>query len=715
MSQPVTESTDYPAGEAALPDGLTRRQFLRRAGVSSGALVIAFNLPLGRQAGAAEAAQRMQPNAYVAIDLDGTVTLVNDKSEIGQGISDGYVNVLAEEIGADLAKVRMAPIPTDPSSWGSRMSVSGSRSMRGAWSSLRTAGAQARSLLVQAAASRAGASADSLYTEAGFVRSRSGDLAIPFSELVADAALLQPPENPTLKDPSEFTIIGKQDARMRIRDQVTGKAVYGMDVQPEGLLYATIERSPVFGGSLKSYDDSSARQVPGFVRTLVVEPNSRAGVHAGVAVVAESYYAAAKARAALRVQWDAGANANLDSDQVLEELKQISTRPLEDPEVHGDFDAAYSSAARQLDATYSSPFLHHMTMEPMNCTAHVRADSCEVWAPTQGQGGVQGTAASLTGLEESSITVHTPHIGGGFGRRLKGDFAYEALYVAREFDRPVKLIWTREDDVRYGGYRPMSVLRGQAGLDAQGRVQAISMTLATQDRFGAPHIYYDVPNVRVGKNSASNDIPTGAWRGIHHNHSAFYLESMMDELAHLAGQDPLQFRLNHLADDSPYAAVLREVADKSDWGSPLPAGRARGVALGGELAGTFVAQVVEASIEDGKPVVHRVVCAVDCGIAVSPGSVKAQAEGSILYGLTAALYGEINIRNGGVVQSNFHDYMPLRMNESPEIEIHIMPSERDPGGMGEPGVPPLMPALTGAIYALTGERVRDMPIRLNRA
>lgn len=697
------------------PAGLTRRQFLHRTGLSSSALVIAFHLPSSRHASAAEAGQRLQPNAFVAIDLDGSVTLVNDKSEIGQGISDGYVNVLAEELGADLAKVKLAPIPSDPANWVSRMGVSGSRSMRGAWGSLREAGAQARAVLIEAAAARSGVAADQLYTEAGFVRQRGTDLAIPFSEVVAAASLLTPPANPVLKDPSEFTIVGKQDARLRIRDQVTGAAVYGLDVQPEGLLYATIERSPVFGGSLKSFDDSRARQVPGFVRALAVEPNARAGVQAGVAVVAETYYAAAKARAALRVEWDKGANANLNSDQVLAELKVRAKDPLDDADGQGDFETAIASAASRHEVTYSSPFLHHMTMEPMNCTAHVRADGCDVWAPTQSQGGVQSTAADLAGLDISQVRVHTPQIGGGFGRRLRGDFVQECLSVAREFDRPVKLVWSREDDVRYGGYRPMSVCRMQAGLDQNKRIQALEITLATQDRFGPPEVIYDIPNYRVGKNSVSNDIPTGAWRGIHHNHAVFYTESLMDELAAMAGQDPLEFRLRHLPTDSPYAAVLKEAAEKAGWGTELPAGRARGIAVGEQLAGTYVAQVVEASIENGKPRVHRVTCAVDCGIAVSPGSVKAQAEGSILFGLTAALYGEINVRNGQVVQSNFHDYMPLRMNESPDIEVHILPSTRDPGGMGEPGVPPLMPALTGAIYALTGERVRDMPIRLRQS
>jgi isoquinoline 1-oxidoreductase beta subunit len=677
------------------------------------------------------------PNAWLRIGTDGVVTLTVDKSEMGQGSQTGLAMILAEELEADWSTVRLGPMPENPAGWSRRMSTGGSTAIHGSWDALRKAGASAREMLVAAAALTWKVERTECRAERGAVVHAPSGRRLGYGALAQQASRLPVPESPPLKDPKDFRLIGTRMQRLDTPAKVDGSAVFGSDVQVPGILIAAIERCPVFGGTIKRYDATKTKALPGVRAVVQLDPSPwtgkdgawGVGCAAGVAVVADTYWHAFQGRQALDIEWDEGEATSLGSDGIRAELARLADQPGVEARKVGDPAAALAGAAQRVEAAYEVPFLHHATMEPMNCTAHVRADGggCDVWAPTQNQTRAQEVAAELAGLPKESVRIHTTFLGGGFGRRLEPDFVSEAVRVSKAVGAPVKVIWSREDDTRHGFYRPTSYNRFVAGLDAAGNPVAWThRVVGTPIRLkfgplakgldgslvdGAEDLPYAVPNLLVDQVAADfRPIPRGFWRSVGISHNAFVTECFLDEVAAAAKRDPYELRRALLRDKPRHLRTLQLAAEQAGWSTPLPAGRGRGIALA-EWQPTVCAQVAEVSLgSDGTVRVHRVVCAVDCGPAVNVGQIEAQMQGGIVYGLTAALYGEITIERGRVKQGNFDDYPMLRMDEMPAVEVHVVPSTDKQGGIGEPSVGPIAPAVCNAIFAATGKRIRRLPI-----
>jgi len=706
---------------------VSRRTLLAGGLAATGALLIGFEAPLGAARARAQGAGVFAPNQWIRIDRDGVVTIVNSVPEMGQGSLTTMPMIVADELDADLGSIRIEQAPADPKRYANpvtgNQSYGGSRGVRDHLAMLRKAGAAAREMLMQAAAQEWGVSVSEVTTEPGVVVQRGSGRRLPYGQLVDRAATLPVPQNPTLKTRAEFRYIGKKVSRRDTPLKVNGSGVYGMDVRVPDMLVASIERCPVFGGKIAAIDDAATKKIPG-VRHVVQ-------VSHGVAVVADTFWIALQGRRALKVTYDAGAMAQVSSARIDREYAEAARQPGQEARKEGDADAVLAAAAKTVDAVYQVPFLEHACMEPMNATAHVRADACEIWAPTQNPGGAQATGARLTGLPASKVTVHTTLLGGGFGRRGELDFIVDAVETAKAVGVPVKVMWTREDDIQHGFYRPATYNVFRAALDETGKPTAwwsrvVGPGILVQKGRGAPgmtidpaamegvrNFAYAVPNVRVEWVNKDLGIPLGFWRSVGPSQNGIIVESFVDELAHAAGADPVEYRRMLLSKSPRHRGVLDLAAQKASWGTPLPPGRARGVAVGFSY-GSYAAHVAEVSVnENGRPRVHRIVAAIDCGIAVNPDQVRAQMEGGAIYALTAALHGEITIDGGRVKQSNFHDYPLLRMSESPAIEAYILDSGEPPGGLGEPGVPTVAPAVCNAIFALTGKRIRRLPIRVD--
>ena len=704
---------------------LSRRHFLKSGAVLGGGLVIACYVPsLGPAWGAGAAP--FSPNAFLRVASDGSTTVIVGKSEMGQGVYTALPMLVAEELACDWRSVRVESAPVAPAydhtTFG-MMVTGGSSSVWSEWERLSTAGASARLMLVLAAARTWKVSPDSCRAENGVVHGPGGK-RLGYGELAAKAAKLPVPKEVKLKDPREYRLLGKPMARTDSPAKIAGTALFGIDVQAPGMLTAVIFRPPVFGATLKSLDFTRAKLVAG-VRHVVEIP-------AGVAVVADDFWQAQKGREQLQTAWDDGPGGAISTPGMRKEYARLAATPGAVARREGDADAALSRAPRVLEAQYEVPYLAHSPMEPLNCFVDLRHDRCLIRTGSQFQTVDRNSAAREAGLKPEQVTLETTLLGGGFGRRANpaSDFVVEAVQVARAVKQPVKVVWTREDDIRGGYYRPMWYDRISAGLAADGKLSAwrhtiVGQSIITGTAFesalvrngiddtsveGAADLPYTVPNLLVDLHSTRNVVPTLWWRSVGHSHTAFVVESFLDEVAQALGRDPYHFRQQLLAGHPRHLGVLNAAARLADWGKPLPAGHGRGIAVH-ESFKSFVAQVAEVSLDDsGSLLVHRVCCAVDCGRIVNPDTIEAQMESGIAFGLSAALYGAITLKKGRVEQSNFDSYPMLRLDAMPRVEVQIVKSTEKPGGIGETGVPPIAPAVANALFAATGARVRSLPL-----
>jgi len=705
---------------------LSRRDFLKTGALAGGGLILGFRLPFGDAAKAASTAAPFAPNAFIRVGRDETVTLIINKSEMGQGVYTSLPMLIAEELECDWKKIRLEAAPVDPAynhtEWGVQ-GTGGSTSVRSEWERLSKAGATAREMLIAAAAKAWKVDPASCRAENGRVIDRSGK-SLSYGKLADRAAKMGAPKEVRLKNPDTYKIVGKPQGRLDSPAKINGRAQFGLDVKLQGMLTAVIARSPVFGGKVVSFNASKAKSIPG-VKEVVQAPS-------GIAVVASGFWEAQKGREALEIVWDEGKWAFLSTPGMREEFAKLAQNPGLVARKEGNPEQALANAVRQISAEYEVPYLAHATMEPLNCCVDLRRDRCDIWTGTQFQTIDRNTAAAAAGLKPNQVRIHTTYLGGGFGRRANpySDFVVGAVEVAKAVRKPVKVIWTREDDMKGGYYRPMWYDRMTAGLDGEGKLLAWRHTVVGQSIMvgtpfeamglkngidgasveGAQDIPYAIPNVFVDLHSPKIGVPVLWWRSVGHSHTAFVVESFLDEAAHAAGKDPFEFRRGLLAHKPRHRAVLELAAQQAGWGKPLPSGRSRGIAVH-ESFGSFISQVAEVSVgPQGKVQVHRVVCAIDCGRVVNPEIIAAQMESGIVFGLSAALHGAITLKNGRVEQGNFDDYPLLRINEMPRVEVHIAPSREAPGGVGEPGVPPIAPAVANAVFAATGARLRTLPM-----
>lgn len=734
----------------------TRREFLTtslKAGALAGAgLAIWIESP---RSAAAQPPNVFEPNAYVSITPGNVVRLWVTRSEMGQGVRTILPMMLAEELEADWNTIQLEQAMPGGRFRGIRLRTSGSGSTEGTYNALRKAGATAREMLIAAAAERWQVDRSACHAAGGNVVHDATGRKLSFGELALAAAQQKPEENPRLKDPKEFCLIGKPIKRTDGAAIVSGRARYGLDVQVPGMMVAVLARCPFLGGKVVSFDQRQALAVAGVRHVVPVTT----GIATGVAVVGDHTWSAIQGRDALRVKWDPGPNHDFDSDRFAREMEDALKQEGYFVRNDGDAVAALNLAARNLEAVYEFPFQAHAPVEPMNCVADVRSDSCEIWAPTQCPEVVLSETATMLGLPQDSVKVHITLLGGGFGRRLFADYVPEAVEISRAIGKPVQVVWTRSDDMRHGFFHPMDIERIAGGLDANGRPVAwlqrsigsnLSMIgFPSEEQKKNPRLYfnngspwgsfdnpYNFPNLKADFVPLNSPVPTGPWRAVEYPPTVFARESFLDEMAHLAGQDPLDFRLRLLEpgnilevgdakiDRSRLARVLQVAAEKANWKTPLARARAgthantkdrlwgRGIACNVYDEDSFMAQVVEVSVgrEAGDIRLHRIVCATDCGLVINPSGIEGQVESGVTWGLSATLHGKIDFKNGAAVQENFSDFEVIRMHELPELETHIVASDHPPGGFGETAVPPIAPAVANAIFAATGKRLRRLPI-----
>ena len=701
-------------------DRVSRREFLIAGAAAGGGLLLGWRID------ARPLSPVFAPNAFIRIGTDGRVTMIMGQVEMGQGMYTAMPMLLAEELEVGLDQVRLEHAPPDDKLYANPIfhfqATGGSTSVKGLYEPMRRAGATARTMLMAAAAKRWKVDPASCRAERGAVIHTPSHRRLSYGALAAAAAALPIPDNVVLKRPEDFKLIGTPAKRLDTPDKVNGRAQFGIDVRLPGMKIATVAASPVLGGTVAGLDAAKAMAIAG-VRQIVKLDDV-------VAVVADHMWAAKQGLAALAIRWDDGPNAKVSTADVVRELDAASQQPGVVARKEGDAAAAIAAATVKLDAVYQAPFLAHTTMEPINCTVHVRPDGCEVWTGSQVLARAQATAAQVTGLPLEKVVVHNHLLGGGFGRRLEVDYVTQAVRIAKQVDGPVKVVWSREEDVQHDVYRPYYYDRMAAGLDAHGKPIAWTHRLVGPSILarwappafrngldgdaldGAVHLQYDIPAIQVEYVRHEEPVVnTGFWRGVGVTHNTFVIESFIDELALAAKADPFEYRRALLAKSPRARTVLELAAQQAGWGETLPAGRGRGIALMYSGWDTYVVQVAELSVsESGEVRVHRIVCAVDCGTVVNPDIVKAQIEGGVIFGIGGALWGEVTLKNGRVEQSNFHDVRMLRMNETPPIEVHLVRNLEPPGGIGEPGTAVTAPALANAIFAATGKRIRKLPL-----
>ena len=696
----------------------SRRAFLQ----GSGALVIGFALPSGGRAATA-AAKATALSAYVRIGRDNKVTVVCGSAEMGQGVLTAIPMLLAEELDADWRNVGVEQSPVDKAydnPMFGMQATGGSTTVRAHWTPMRQAGAAARQMLVAAAAAQWKLDPSQLATDKGFVTGPGGKRA-SYGSLVEAAAKLPVPEKPALKDAKAFKILGKPTKRLDTPAKTNGSAKFGIDAQVPGMLVAVMARAPARGAKPKAVDESKAKAVKGVQQVITLD--------SGVAVLATGYWAAKKGRDALAIEWNLPAEARIDTAAVMDLLDEGARERGAVALDQGNVRDASAGAAKVVEARYDAPYLAHACMEPMNCTAWVRGDEVEIWAGTQSQGPSQGILGQVAQVTPAKVKVNTMMLGGGFGRRFAPDFTIDATLLSKISGKPVKLIYSREDDTAAQFYRPASVARFEGAIDDKGQLTMLTAGVGSPSIMAASGFMkipdngvdsfalegladhpYDIPNQRITYGRREPGPQVWFWRSVGHSQNSFFSEGFIDELAVAAKADPFEFRRAMLAKSPRHKAVLDLAAQKAGWGTPLPAGVGRGIAVASSF-GSYVAEVAEVSVDaDGMPRVHRVVAAVDCGMTVNPLTIARQVESAIVYGLSAALYGKITHKAGIVEQGNFNTYPVLRINQMPKVEVHILPSTEAPGGIGEPGTPPLAPAVVNAIYAVTGKRLRSLPI-----
>ena len=686
-----------------------RRGFLRTGATAIGGLLIGCYLPERRTLSADTAAAGNKLNAWVLVSNDDTVTLYIHKAEMGQGTVTSLSMLLAEELECDWSKIR-TEFPGVDRAYGAFQGVVGSQSIRSCYLSLRQAGASAREMLIAAAAQKWGVDKSACRAEKSTVVHTTTNARLTYGSLAEVAAKLPVPGSVALKDPSQFQIVGKSRKRLDTPGKVDGSIRFGIDVRLPHMLYAVVERCPVFGGTVASFDDTRTKATPG-VKSVVRISN-------GVAVIADSTWAAMEGRRKLAIRWDEGKVAAYSTPGIAKSFADAVAQGGAPPlRTVGDAAAALASASQKIEAVYQTPYLAHAPMEPLNCTAWVRPDGADVWASTQMQSMARQIAAEKSGLAPEKVQVHTEYMGGGFGRRGGVDYIGEAVEVAKSVDVPVKVTWSREDDMRHDTYRPASYCRFAGGVDAEGWPVAWTASIACPSFAGANtstegvrDIAYTVPNFSVDYRNVDPGIPVSYWRSVGYSQNCFFAESFLDEMAHAGGKDPVAVRRRFLSKNPRLLGALELAAGKAGWGKPLPAGHGRGVSVVNNI-GSHTVQIAEVSVEKGKVKVHRVVCAVDCGAVVNPAGVAQQIASGIAFGLSAALKGGVTIRNGRVEQGNFHQYDVVRMDEMPPVEVHSVPSEAAPGGIGEASTPGIAPAVCNAIFAATGKRIRQLPIR----
>ena len=717
---------------------LTRRGFLVATSLAGGGLALGVSLREARAVPTDAAGAGFAPDVWIRIERDGRIGFVIDRAEIGQGVTTALAQLLAEELEVDPKDVEISFADADH-----MQMVGGSSSVRDSWEPLRRAGAAAREMLVRAAAERWEVHDAKCVALHGRVLHEPSGRSASYGELAAQAATYRVPDEPKLKLPADWKTIGRPVPRLDARGKVDGSAQFGIDVRPQGLRTAVVLRSPVFGGRLAGHRGDVPEDVE------VIE------IASGLAVVAHGYWRARSVADALEVEWEEGEHAGLSSASMTEEFGQLASQGGKEITDEGDAAGELERSAGTIEAIYELPFQAHATMEPQNCTAWVHGETCELWAPTQNLSAARRAAAMTLGIDTDRVTAHQTYAGGGFGRRFEFDFVAEAAELAGKVDGPVQVLFSREDDIQHDYYRPLTYHRLRPGFDSEGQPTVWSHHVVgpsliadiasratevylpawvpglvrsgvrgTAERVigrwiadpttteGAGELPYDIPNVCVEATAPGRAVPIGLWRSVGHSHNGFVVEAFIDELAAVANEDPFEFRRRLLAHHPRNRGVLELAALRARWGEPLAPGHALGIAQH-ESFGSYVAEVAEVSVGDDREIrVHRVVCAVDCGRAINPDIVAAQMEGGIAYGLTAALKSEITLENGRVVQSNFHDFPLLRMSEMPDVEVHILDSGEELGGIGEVGTPPAAAAVANAVYAATGRRLRKLPLRL---